>query len=102
MQIPVIGIIENMSGFICPNCGEEINILGTGAGQRIATELSVPFLGKIPLDPEICQEADNGIPFVIGHRKASSTKAFMKIVQKVERFLAHKREIQLQAYQEIA
>jgi ATP-binding protein involved in chromosome partitioning len=102
MQIPVIGIIENMSGFICPNCGEEINILGTGAGQRIATELSVPFLGKIPLDPEICQEADNGIPFVIGHRKAPSTKAFMKIVQKVERFLAHKREIQLQAYQEIA
>ena len=97
MHVPVIGIIENMSGFICPKCGAEINILGTGGGQRIAKELNVPFLGKIPLDPEICNEADKGIPFVIGHRNAPSTKAFMKIVKKVEDFITHKINVQLQA-----
>jgi ATP-binding protein involved in chromosome partitioning len=97
MHVPVIGIIENMSGFICPECGAEINILGSGGGQRIANELNVPFLGTIPLDPEICNEADKGIPFVIGHRNAPSTKAFMKIVKKVEDFITHKMNIQLQA-----
>ncbi len=87
MGIPVIGIVENMSGFTCPNCGVEINILGAGGGKRIADDLNVPFLGKIPIDPKICEEADKGIPFVVGHANSSATKAFKEIVKKVEDFL---------------
>jgi ATP-binding protein involved in chromosome partitioning len=87
MKIPVIGIIENMSGFICPKCGAEINIFGVGGGQRIAEDLKVPFLGKIPIDPEICAEADKGIPFVVGHMNSPAAAAFKEIVKRVENFL---------------
>jgi ATP-binding protein involved in chromosome partitioning len=92
MGIPVIGIIENMSGFTCPKCGEKINILGAGGGKRLAEDLNVPFLGQIPLDPKICEEADKGIPFVTGHADSSAAKSFKEIVDKVEDYLkTHKR-----------
>ena len=92
MGIPVIGIIENMSGFTCPNCGVKINILGAGGGKRLAEDLNVPFLGQIPIDPKICEEADKGIPFVTGHVDSPAEKAFKEIVKKVENFLnAEKR-----------
>ena len=87
MGIPVIGIVENMSGFTCPKCGEKINILGAGGGKRLAEELDVPFLGQIPIDPEICEEADKGIPFVMGHVDSPATEAFTEIVKKLENFL---------------
>ena len=87
MKIPIIGIVENMSGFSCPNCGAEINILGAGGGHRIAEGLNVPFLGKIPIDPKICEEADKGIPFVVGHIDSPAATTFKKIVKKIEIFL---------------
>lgn len=87
MGIPVIGIIENMSGFTCPNCGVKINILGAGGGKRLAEDLNVPFLGQIPIDPKICEEADKGVPFVTGHVDSLAVKAFKEIVKKVEDFL---------------
>jgi len=87
MGIPVIGIVENMSGFTCPKCGEKVNILGAGGGKRLAKELNVPFLGQIPIDPKICEEADKGIPFVMGHVDSPAAKAFKEIVKKVEDFV---------------
>jgi ATP-binding protein involved in chromosome partitioning len=90
MGIPVIGIVENMSGFTCPNCGVEVNILGAGGGKRIVDDLNVPFLGKIPIDPKICEEADKGIPFVIGHVDSPAAKVFKEIVKNVEDFLRTK------------
>jgi len=87
MNVPVIGIVENMSGFTCPKCGEEINILGAGGGERIAKDLNVPFLGKIPIDPKICEEADKGVPFVVGHMDSPAAKTFKEIVKQVEAFL---------------
>jgi ATP-binding protein involved in chromosome partitioning len=87
MRIPVIGIIENMSGFTCPKCGETINILGAGGGKRIADELDVPFLGQIPIDPKICEEADRGVSFLAENTNSASVKAFEEIVKKVEDFL---------------
>jgi ATP-binding protein involved in chromosome partitioning len=87
MGIPIIGVVENMSGFTCPNCGTEINIFGTGGGQRIAEDLNVPFLGKIPIDPKICEEGDKGIPFVFGHVNSPAANAFKEVVKKVEAFL---------------
>jgi ATP-binding protein involved in chromosome partitioning len=87
MNIPVIGVIENMSGYTCPTCGEKINILGVGGGERIANDLKVSFLGKIPIDPVICEEADKGVPFIILHTTSPATLAFKEIVKKIEQFL---------------
>jgi ATP-binding protein involved in chromosome partitioning len=87
LNIPVIGIIENMSGFVCPKCGAEINIFKVGGGKKIAKDLIIPFLGCIPIDPEICEASDKGVPFIIEHTNSPATKAFMKIVKKIETFL---------------
>jgi ATP-binding protein involved in chromosome partitioning len=87
LNIPVIGIIENMSGFICPKCGEKIDIFKIGGGKKIAEDLSVPFLGAIPIDPEVCRDSDDGIPFIIKHKNSSATKEFMEIVTKIDSFL---------------
>lgn len=87
LNIPLIGILENMSGFVCPKCGAEYDIFGSGGGQKIADDLGVPFLGKIPIDPQICVDSDRGTPFVLEHRDSKSTKAFMEIVEKIKEFL---------------
>jgi ATP-binding protein involved in chromosome partitioning len=65
LELPVLGIIENMSGFVCPHCKEEIDIFGKGGGEKEAKDLGVPFLGSIPLDPETRKAADEGRPFII-------------------------------------
>ena len=91
LNIPVIGIIENMSGFVCPKCGAEIDIFRTGGGEKIAKDLMTPFLGKIPIDPEICEDSDKGVPFIIEHKDSPASKAFMEIVKKIEDFLEAKK-----------
>ncbi len=73
LEIPVLGIVENMSDFVCPHCGEEIDIFGRGGGKREAEDLGVPFLGSIPLDPEMRRAADDGRPFIIRRSKESRT-----------------------------
>ncbi len=65
LGLPVIGVIENMSGMICPHCGEEIDLFGKGGGKKLAEELGVPFLGAIPLDIEMRKAGDEGRPFII-------------------------------------
>ncbi len=87
LNIPVIGIIENMSGFVCPKCGAEIEIFRVGGGKRISEELGAPFLGRIPIDTKICEDSDRGVPFITEHMNSPATKAFMEIVKKIERFL---------------
>ncbi len=84
LRTPIIGIIENMSGFICPKCGAEINIFKVGGGEKIANDMNVPFLGRIPIDPEICEDSDEGMPFVLKHRDSAASKAFAEIVKKIE------------------
>lgn len=61
---PILGVIENMSGFICPKCGDLIEIFKSGGGEQMAKEMDVPFLGKIPLDVNIVNSGDTGKPFV--------------------------------------
>ena len=85
LKIPVIGVIENMSGFTCPKCGETYYILGSGGGEKIAKELDVPFLGSIPIDPRIAECCDKGVPFFIEHRDSPAAKAFMEIAEKIEK-----------------
>ena len=91
LNIPVIGIIENMSGFICPKCGAETNIFKAGGGRKISEDLTVPFLGTIPIDPEICEDSDKGVPFIVEHMNSPAAKSFMEIVKKIEDFLKTKK-----------
>jgi ATP-binding protein involved in chromosome partitioning len=94
LGIPVIGVIENMSGFVCPKCGAKIDIFKVGGGKKIADDLSVPFLGSIPIDPEICRDSDNGVPFITEHADSPATKAFKEIVKKIERFLETREQLE--------
>jgi Mrp family chromosome partitioning ATPase len=64
LQVPIIGVVENMSGFACPNCGAITPILRSGGGKQIAMDMGVPFLGAIPIDPDIAESCDNGLAYV--------------------------------------
>lgn len=64
LHVPVIGIVENMSGFACPKCGEITSILRAGGGKSMAKDMGVPFLGSIPMDPKIAESGDTGLAFV--------------------------------------
>ena len=75
LDLPVIGIIENMSGMICPHCGEVINLFSTGGGKKAAEDLGVPFLGAIPLDPEMVKAGDEGRPYILRHADSPTWKA---------------------------
>lgn len=90
LNVPIIGLIENMSGFICPNCGTRTEIFSSGGVNKIADELKVTVLGTIPLDPRICKDSDLGLPFILNNPASISAEAFMKIVEKVEDILEEK------------
>ncbi len=91
LKVPIIGIIENMSGFVCPHCGKEINIFKYGGGEQAAEELDVPFLGRMPLDPKMVEAADSGTPFVL-QKELHASEAFEQIVEKVRAFVERKEE----------
>jgi ATP-binding protein involved in chromosome partitioning len=91
LDLPIIGIIENMSGFRCPHCGEEIDLFKAGGGERAAKEFGVPFLGKVPLDPKVAETGDSGEPFVLSYPRSESAKAFKRIVRKIEKSVRKER-----------
>ncbi len=91
INLPIIGIIENMSGFCCPRCGEEIELFKVGGGEKAAQDLGVPFLGRIPLDPRIVETGDSGKPFVLDFAKTESAKAFKRIVERIEESVNKKK-----------
>jgi Mrp family chromosome partitioning ATPase len=84
LDLPIIGIIENMSGFICPHCGEKTEIFKSGGGKKAAEELEANFLGQIPLDQRIVQTGDEGNPFVKSYPDSEAAKSFSKIVENVK------------------
>src|SRR5574344_1521858 len=81
MNTNLVGVLENMSGFVCPNCKEIINIFDKGNGEKMAKEMDVNFLGKIPLDLEIANSADLGIPYVKAFEDSTTAKVFSKIAE---------------------
>lgn len=78
MKLPVLGIVENMSGFVCPHCGESVDIFKKGGGEEASKKYGVPFLGRIPLIPEIVQNSDDGVPSASSNEVVA--KAFDGIV----------------------
>jgi len=83
LNVPILGILENMSGFLCPHCGEKIDLFKIGGGEEAAREMNVNFLGRVPLDPRIVQSGDLGTPFVEAFPDSPAAEAFNKIVEKV-------------------
>jgi ATP-binding protein involved in chromosome partitioning len=91
LGMPITGIVENMSGFVCPTCGDKIDIFQSGGGKKMSEETGVPFLGKIPIDPKVSMDSDKGSPFVIEHVDSPAAKAFIEIVKKVDSYLKEKK-----------
>ena len=76
LNVPTLGLVENMSHFVCPGCARESDIFGKGGGERLATELGVPFLGRVPIYEPIRVGGDTGVPIVVGEPDSPSARAF--------------------------
>lgn len=83
LNIAILGVIENMSGFFCPRCGERVDIFGTGGGMRMAEKMSVPFLGAIPIDERIAFGSDRGDPCLASGGAVPAAAAFKEIVKRI-------------------
>ncbi len=88
VRVEILGIVENMSYFVCPHCNHEIDIFSTGGGERTAKQVNVPFLGRIELDPTIREGGDSGHPVVLAGEQANNAKSLFafarKVLQRVE------------------
>ncbi|MDA3925597.1 MAG: P-loop NTPase [Kiritimatiellae bacterium] len=83
LKLPVIGVIENMSGFVCPKCGEITEVLSTGGGEQICKDMKVNFLGKIPMDPLVVQSCDSGKAFITEHSETPAAECMKEIIQAI-------------------
>jgi ATP-binding protein involved in chromosome partitioning len=85
VDVPVLGLIENMSGYCCPRCGHEDPIFAKEGGRRAAEQFQVPFLGEIPIDSRICARGDAGLPIVISEPESGAARAFQEIARNLVR-----------------
>ncbi len=79
LNVPPLGIVENMSFYNCPGCGQESDLFGKGGGERIAEELSVPFLGRLPVYPPVRVGSDTGVPIVVAEPESAVARAFLDV-----------------------
>src|SRR5215470_5146364 len=86
---PLLGIVENMSFFTCPDCGKETEIFRRGGGQKESERLGIPLIGRIPLEPEVCDAGDTGVPVAIGYPDSQAGAEFHKIAAAVVEILSH-------------
>ncbi|HET9867458.1 MAG TPA: P-loop NTPase, partial [Nitrospira sp.] len=85
-EVPIIGIVENMSGLECPHCHQHIDVFRKGGGEASAQDMGVPFLGRIPLDPDVVIQSDAGEPFAMFNSDTPTAEAYHEIANKVETF----------------
>jgi ATP-binding protein involved in chromosome partitioning len=83
VKMDIFGVIENMSGFVCPHCGEKVDIFGTGGGERTAAAASIPFLGRIPMDPRVVACGDDGCSVQEKYADSGVARAFGQIADRV-------------------
>jgi len=83
VNIPVIGVIENMSGFVCPTCGQKTDIFKSGGGEEMAIQMNVPFLGRIPIDPQIVDACDSGKPYIQQYSLSQAAKSFNEAIKPI-------------------
>jgi len=80
LNLPVLGVLENMSGFACPKCGEKTDIFRSGGGEKMARDMSVPFLGHIPIDPQIVEACDSGKPYIQQFADSATARCFAQSI----------------------
>jgi Mrp family chromosome partitioning ATPase len=83
LDLKVLGVVENMSGLDCQHCSKHINLFGTGGGARMAEELGVPLLARVPLDPAVVVSGDTGAPFVVGHPGSEAGRRMKELVDRL-------------------
>jgi ATP-binding protein involved in chromosome partitioning len=83
LNIPVLGVIENMSYFVCGRCQERTEIFGNGGGRRMAEEMQIPFLGEVPIDTRVRSGGDEGLPIVSAAPDAPAAQAFTAVASQV-------------------
>ena len=83
VQIPVLGVVQNMSGFVCTKCQNINHIFGSDGARELAASLDVPLLGDIPLDPDITSSGDSGKPLAISHPQSPSARIYLDIAEAV-------------------
>lgn len=86
--VPILGIVENMSSFVCPHCGKATDIFGTGGGRRESERSGVPLLGEVPIDPSVREGGDCGRPIVLSHPDSAAAAAFRSVAEAVRRGVA--------------
>lgn len=84
VEVPIVGLVENMRGFVCPSCEAAHDIFGSGGGERLAGSLGVPFLGAVPLGLSVREEGDRGVPTVIGRPRSPEGQALAAVARAVE------------------
>jgi Mrp family chromosome partitioning ATPase/predicted Fe-Mo cluster-binding NifX family protein len=93
LNLPVLGVLENMSGFVCPRCGKRTDVFKSGGGEIMANEMHIRFLGRIPIDPQIVEACDSGRPFVYNYNKSQTARAFEKILNPILELDTNAQEI---------
>jgi ATP-binding protein involved in chromosome partitioning len=83
VNAPLLGIVENMSLFVCPHCGQTTEVFRRGGGQKESERLGIPLLGRVPLDPAICDTGDAGVPLVLSHPETKAASEFHHIATAV-------------------
>jgi ATP-binding protein involved in chromosome partitioning len=84
VDVPIVGIIENMSGFVCSHCGQTTDIFATGGGRRMASTMGVPYLGSLPLDPEVMQSGEDGAPLLVRDAESPAARALLAVVERFQ------------------
>lgn len=84
VNVDIVGVVENMSGFVCPHCNETVDIFKSGGGEQVAREFDLPFLGRVPMDPKVVMAGDDGKPYLSSDEDSPAIGAFTKIVTAVE------------------
>lgn len=87
VKMEIFGLIENMSGYSCPHCGEMIELFGTGGGEKTANQMGVRFLGRIPFDPKMVACGDSGVCYQDSHRNSVVTKAFTDVAEAMSKLV---------------
>lgn len=97
VKLDVVGMVENMSGFVCPECNTTVDIFKSGGGEALAREYDLPFLGRIPMDPRIVVAGDDGAPYLASEAESPAVDAFKKVIDAVEKRVPPVAPIQMAA-----
>jgi Mrp family chromosome partitioning ATPase len=87
VKVEIVGVVENMAGFVCPHCDQVVEIFKSGGGEEVAREFDLPFLGRVPMDPKIVMAGDDGVPYLASDGDSPAIKAFAEVVTAIEKRL---------------